>query len=100
MVWKWWNSNELKIQNSIHDSILGPRCEGSGTTKDLPTLEPRVEARKETQNPCVEEEKCEWDEFCVFEPCLKTDFGTSVNALPNISIKMCGKKVLRTNGMA
>ncbi|GBO27610.1 hypothetical protein AVEN_220728-1 [Araneus ventricosus] len=44
--WKWWNSNELKIQNN-----LGPPCEGSGKTKDLPTLGPRVEARNETRNP-------------------------------------------------
>ncbi|GBM93089.1 hypothetical protein AVEN_204587-1 [Araneus ventricosus] len=33
------------------DSNLGPRCEGSGKTKDLPTLRPRDEARNETQNP-------------------------------------------------
>ncbi|GBL91985.1 hypothetical protein AVEN_116332-1 [Araneus ventricosus] len=32
-------------------SNWGPRCEGSGRTKDLPTLEPRVEARNEIQNP-------------------------------------------------
>ncbi|GBM91302.1 hypothetical protein AVEN_69674-1 [Araneus ventricosus] len=33
------------------DSNLRPRCEASRRTKDLPTLEPRVEATNETQNP-------------------------------------------------
>ncbi|GBM19723.1 hypothetical protein AVEN_877-1 [Araneus ventricosus] len=31
---------------SCADSNLRPRCEGSGTSKDLPRLEPRDEARK------------------------------------------------------
>ncbi|GBN23844.1 hypothetical protein AVEN_163360-1 [Araneus ventricosus] len=31
-----------------------------------------------------------WEEFCDFEPCLKTNFGTSVNVLPNFSTKMSG----------
>ncbi|GBN74030.1 hypothetical protein AVEN_18813-1 [Araneus ventricosus] len=30
------------------------------------------------------------EEFCDFEPCLKTYFGTSVNDLPNFSTKMSG----------
>ncbi|GBO34303.1 hypothetical protein AVEN_91588-1 [Araneus ventricosus] len=29
-----------------------------------------------------------WEEFCDFEPCLKTNFGTSVNDFPNFSTKM------------
>ncbi|GBL73328.1 hypothetical protein AVEN_159361-1 [Araneus ventricosus] len=33
------------------DSNLGPRCEGSGKIKDLPTLGPRVEARNDIRNP-------------------------------------------------
>ncbi|GBM88345.1 hypothetical protein AVEN_17677-1 [Araneus ventricosus] len=32
-----------------------------------------------------------WQEFYDFENCLKTNFGTSVNALPNFSTKMGGK---------
>ncbi|GBN81045.1 hypothetical protein AVEN_211754-1 [Araneus ventricosus] len=35
-------------------------------------------------------EKCEWEEFCYFEPYLKTNFGPSVNDLPNFSTKMIG----------
>ncbi|GBM92327.1 hypothetical protein AVEN_136371-1 [Araneus ventricosus] len=41
----------LKSKTQSADSNLRPRCEGSGKTKDLPTLAPRVEARNETQNP-------------------------------------------------
>ncbi|GBM25850.1 hypothetical protein AVEN_151325-1 [Araneus ventricosus] len=46
---KWWNSKELKPK--LHPSNLGPRCEASGRTKDLPTLAPRIEARNEIRNP-------------------------------------------------
>ncbi|GBO00050.1 hypothetical protein AVEN_105397-1 [Araneus ventricosus] len=35
-------------------------------------------------------EKCVWEEFCDFGPCLKTNFGTTVNALSNFSTKMGG----------
>ncbi|GBM57539.1 hypothetical protein AVEN_97652-1 [Araneus ventricosus] len=41
----------LKSKTQSADSNLRPRCEGSGKTKDLPTLAPSVETRKETQNP-------------------------------------------------
>ncbi|GBM70550.1 hypothetical protein AVEN_196256-1 [Araneus ventricosus] len=42
-----------KSKTSSADSNLEPRCEGSGKTKNLPTLGPRVEARNETRNlPC------------------------------------------------
>ncbi|GBN28455.1 hypothetical protein AVEN_200440-1 [Araneus ventricosus] len=41
----------LKSKTQSADSNLRHRCEGSGKTKDLPTLAPRVEARNETQNP-------------------------------------------------
>ncbi|GBN50066.1 hypothetical protein AVEN_103519-1 [Araneus ventricosus] len=41
----------LKSETQSADSCLRPRCEGSGKTKDLPTLAPRVEARNETRNP-------------------------------------------------
>ncbi|GBM82785.1 hypothetical protein AVEN_10414-1 [Araneus ventricosus] len=40
-----------KSKTPSADSNLGPRCEGSGKTKDLPTLGPCVEARNETRNP-------------------------------------------------
>ncbi|GBM27793.1 hypothetical protein AVEN_254942-1 [Araneus ventricosus] len=82
-----------KSKTSSADSNLGPRCEGSDTIKDLPTLGPCVEARNETRNPpCWGRKvwKCGWEEFCHFEPCLKTNFGTSVNVLPNFSTKMSG----------
>ncbi|GBN80390.1 hypothetical protein AVEN_151472-1 [Araneus ventricosus] len=47
--------NNLKSKTYSADSNLRPRCEGSGKTKDLPTLAPRVEARNETQTPlCAE----------------------------------------------
>ncbi|GBN27135.1 hypothetical protein AVEN_120330-1 [Araneus ventricosus] len=79
-----------KSKTPFADSNLGPRCEGSGKTKDLPTLGPRVEARNEIRNPPCGEEECRREEFCDFEPCLKTNFGTSVNVLPNFSTKMSG----------
>ncbi|GBN19037.1 hypothetical protein AVEN_253334-1 [Araneus ventricosus] len=41
----------LKSKTQSADSSLRPRCKGSGKTKDLPTLGPRVEARNETRNP-------------------------------------------------
>ncbi|GBM22270.1 hypothetical protein AVEN_144647-1 [Araneus ventricosus] len=41
----------LKSKTQSADSNLRPRCESSCKTKDLPTLEPRVEARNETRNP-------------------------------------------------
>ncbi|GBM55342.1 hypothetical protein AVEN_252707-1 [Araneus ventricosus] len=55
-----------KSKTSSADSNLGPRCEGSGKTKDLPTLGPRFEARNEIRNPRVGEEEGEWEEFCDF----------------------------------
>ncbi|GBN18409.1 Neuropeptide-like 1 [Araneus ventricosus] len=42
-----------KSKTSSADSNLGPRCEASGTSKDLPTLKPIFEGRNETSNlPC------------------------------------------------
>ncbi|GBL85743.1 hypothetical protein AVEN_185336-1 [Araneus ventricosus] len=78
----------LKSKTQSADSSLRLRCEGSGKTKDLPTLAPRIEARK----PHVGKEESGWQEFCDFEPCVKTNFGTSVNALLNFSTKMGGEK--------
>ncbi|GBM55469.1 hypothetical protein AVEN_27827-1 [Araneus ventricosus] len=41
----------LKSKTQSADSNLRPRCEGSGKTKDLPTLAARVETRNEPRNP-------------------------------------------------
>ncbi|GBO41349.1 hypothetical protein AVEN_137362-1 [Araneus ventricosus] len=75
----------LKSKTQSAYSNFRPRCEASGKTKDLRTLTPRVEARNETRNPRVGEEESGWQEFCDFEPCLKTNFG---------------KTSFRTNGIA
>ncbi|GBM83983.1 hypothetical protein AVEN_264227-1 [Araneus ventricosus] len=52
---KWIGSGGIpknsKSKTPCADSNFGPRCEGSGKTKDMPTLGPRVEARNETRNP-------------------------------------------------
>ncbi|GBN62155.1 hypothetical protein AVEN_156071-1 [Araneus ventricosus] len=62
-------------------------------------LASRLEMKLEI--PRVGEEKCLWVEFCDFEPCLKINFGSSVNTLPNFSTKMAGEKTaLKTNGIA
>ncbi|GBN61498.1 hypothetical protein AVEN_232442-1 [Araneus ventricosus] len=78
-----------KSKTQSADFNLSPRCEGSGKTKDLPTLAPGVEGKKGTRNlPCGEGGEVE---FCSFEPCLKTNFGTSVNTLPYFRLKWVGK---------
>ncbi|GBN40433.1 hypothetical protein AVEN_252315-1 [Araneus ventricosus] len=41
----------LKSKTQSADSNLRPRCEGSGKTKDLPSLAPRNEGRNETRIP-------------------------------------------------
>ncbi|GBN11893.1 hypothetical protein AVEN_22227-1 [Araneus ventricosus] len=61
-IWsKWIGSGGIpknsKSKAPSADSNLVPPCEGSGKTKDLPTLGLRVEARNEARNPPVEEEK-------------------------------------------
>ncbi|GBM28797.1 hypothetical protein AVEN_130505-1 [Araneus ventricosus] len=91
----------LKSKTQSADSNLRPRCEGRSKTKDLLTLAPRVEVRNETRNPQRGRRATWWQEFCNFELCLKTNFGTSVNALPNFFTKMGGEKnSLRANGIA
>ncbi|GBM10226.1 hypothetical protein AVEN_177494-1 [Araneus ventricosus] len=43
----------LNSTTQFVDSNLRSRLEGGGISKDLPTLEPRVEGRNETRNlPC------------------------------------------------
>ncbi|GBN99222.1 hypothetical protein AVEN_6569-1 [Araneus ventricosus] len=78
-IWsKWIGSGGIpkntKYRTPSADSNLRPRCEGSRRTKDLPTLEPRVEAGNETGNPPCGGGGVGWEEFCDFEPCLKTNF--------------------------
>ncbi|GBN17029.1 hypothetical protein AVEN_109524-1 [Araneus ventricosus] len=61
-------------------------------------LASRLEMKLEV--PRVREEEGGWQEFCDFEPCLKTNFGTSVNALLKFSTKMGGEKTgLRANSI-
>ncbi|GBO41088.1 hypothetical protein AVEN_64549-1 [Araneus ventricosus] len=62
-------------------------------------LASRLEIKLEI--PRMGEKESGWQGLCDFEPCLRTNFGTSVKALPNVSTKMGGKKTgLRTNGIA
>ncbi|GBN66831.1 hypothetical protein AVEN_270237-1 [Araneus ventricosus] len=82
----------VKSKTQSADSNLRPRSEGSGKTKDLPTFAPRDEGRNETRIPPCGGEEYGWVDFCDFEPCHKTNFGTSMNALPNFSTKMAGNK--------
>ncbi|GBM54198.1 hypothetical protein AVEN_11263-1 [Araneus ventricosus] len=86
----------LKSKTQSADSNLRPQCEGSGKTKDLPTLAPHVQGRNETRDPPSGGRGVWWEKFCEFEPCLETNFGTSMNALPNFSIKMDSKKKNRS----
>ncbi|GBL84412.1 hypothetical protein AVEN_117178-1 [Araneus ventricosus] len=85
----------------MYQQNLGPRCEASGKIKDPPTSAPLDEGRDETRIPRMGEEEYGWVEFCDFESCLKTNFGRSMNALPNFSTEMGGEKTsLRTNGIS
>ncbi|GBM66285.1 hypothetical protein AVEN_239544-1 [Araneus ventricosus] len=81
-----------KSKTPSADSDLEPRCEASGKTIVLPNwdLVSRLEMKLEI--PRVGEEESGWQEVCDSQPCLKTNIGTSVNALPNFSTKMGGKK--------
>ncbi|GBN59719.1 hypothetical protein AVEN_253236-1 [Araneus ventricosus] len=87
---------EQMIPNSGIQKNLNSKTQSADSNlskaKDLPTLAPRTEGRNETRNLRVGEEESGWQEFCDFEPCLKTNFGTSVNALPNFSTKTGGEK--------
>ncbi|GBM39456.1 hypothetical protein AVEN_142394-1 [Araneus ventricosus] len=91
----------LKSKTQSADSGLIPRCEASGKERICLHwhLASRIEMKLEI--PCAGEEESGSQEFCDFEPCLKTNFGTSVNALPNFSTKMGEKKSsLRKNDIA
>ncbi|GBM81468.1 hypothetical protein AVEN_163628-1 [Araneus ventricosus] len=45
-------------------------------------LASKLEMKREI--PRVGEDQCGWEEFCDFEPCLRTNFGTSVNDLSKL----------------
>ncbi|GBO27973.1 hypothetical protein AVEN_166733-1 [Araneus ventricosus] len=51
MIRKGGIQQNLKSKTQSADSNLRPRREGSGKTKDMHALAPRVEARNETRNP-------------------------------------------------
>ncbi|GBM59279.1 hypothetical protein AVEN_66220-1 [Araneus ventricosus] len=51
-------------------------------------LASRLEMKLEI--PSVGKRSQVWGELSDFEPCFKTNFGTSVNDLPNFSTKMSG----------
>ncbi|GBL96970.1 hypothetical protein AVEN_182546-1 [Araneus ventricosus] len=68
----------LKSKTQSADSNLRLRSEGSGKTKNPPTLAPCVEARNEIYISRVGEEESGWQEFFDFEPCFE-------NKLWNIS---------------
>ncbi|GBM51292.1 hypothetical protein AVEN_164373-1 [Araneus ventricosus] len=104
--WKlaWRNANagiqtNSKSDTSCADSNLVPPCEGSGTSKDLPTLRPHVEGRNETRNLPRRVKRRGREEFCDFGTCLKRNFGTSVNGVPHFRLEWMGKNSLGTNGM-
>ncbi|GBM15873.1 hypothetical protein AVEN_260144-1 [Araneus ventricosus] len=67
-----------KFNTSCTDSNLGPRCEGSGTSKDLPRLGPRDEARKSEIRRMGEEKWGNQRE-------VVAHFGASVNDMPHFS---------------
>ncbi|GBM12667.1 hypothetical protein AVEN_46153-1 [Araneus ventricosus] len=79
-----WNSKEQNSKTQSTDSNLRSPLEGSDISKDLPTLGMRR----------VGEEEGGYVEFCNFEPCLKTNFGTSMNSLPYFSNKIDGEKTV------
>ncbi|GBM01074.1 hypothetical protein AVEN_136629-1 [Araneus ventricosus] len=90
----------LKSKTQSADSNLRHRCESSGQTKDLPTLAHRFEARNETRNPRSGGRGVWVAGILRLEPCLRTNFGSSVNTLPNFSTEMDEKKSIRTNDIA
>ncbi|GBL94732.1 hypothetical protein AVEN_71867-1 [Araneus ventricosus] len=90
----------LKSQTQSSDSNLRPLCEGSGKTKYLPTLAPRVEARNETRNLPRGGREVWVTGILRLRTLSQTNLGTSVNSLPNFSTKMGGRTSLRANGIA
>ncbi|GBM33482.1 hypothetical protein AVEN_55798-1 [Araneus ventricosus] len=83
----------LKFKTQSADSNLRPRCEASSKTKDLCTLVPRDEGRNETRIPYVGGRGDGWVQFFDFEPCLKTNCGTTVNAFLIFRLKWVGRNL-------
>ncbi|GBO32090.1 hypothetical protein AVEN_72705-1 [Araneus ventricosus] len=83
----------LKSKTQSADSNLRPRY-ARVAAKQRIYLHWHLASRLEMKFkiPRVGEVESGWQEICDFEPCLKTNFGTSVNALPNFSTKVGGKK--------
>ncbi|GBM76558.1 hypothetical protein AVEN_204574-1 [Araneus ventricosus] len=79
-----------KSKASCIDSNLRHRCEASGTSKGLPRLKPRDEARKS------EIRRVGWRNRGNRRS-MVAHFGAYVNDVRNFLIKMGGKKGLRTN---
>ncbi|GBL80351.1 hypothetical protein AVEN_92261-1 [Araneus ventricosus] len=79
-----------KSRTSSADSNLGPRCKGSGKKSICLHWDLASRLEIEFEIPRVGEEEYGWDEFCDFELCLKTNFGSFVNDLPNFYAKMSG----------
>nr|GBL91366.1 hypothetical protein AVEN_223921-1 [Araneus ventricosus]GBL91425.1 hypothetical protein AVEN_107315-1 [Araneus ventricosus] len=77
----------LKSNTQSAYSNFRPRC-GSGKAKICLHFHLASSLEMKLEIPRVEEEESGWQEFWDFEPCLKPNFGTSVNALPNFSSKM------------
>ncbi|GBN94262.1 hypothetical protein AVEN_39746-1 [Araneus ventricosus] len=78
----------VKSTTQSADSNLRPRCEGSAKQRICLHwhLASRLEMKLEIAR--VGEEESGWQECHDFELCLKTNFGKSVNALTNFSIKI------------
>ncbi|GBM27787.1 hypothetical protein AVEN_269741-1 [Araneus ventricosus] len=73
-----------KSKTSCADSNLRPRCETSGTSKGLPRLRPRDEARKSEIRRVGGKNRG--------RRAMVARFGAYVNDVRNFSIKMDGKK--------
>ncbi|GBO02288.1 hypothetical protein AVEN_53144-1 [Araneus ventricosus] len=71
----------IHFDNTFADSNLRPRCEASSTSNGLPTLEPRIEARK-SKIRLVGRRNREDRRATV------AHFGAYVNDMHNFSIKM------------
>ncbi|GBM01070.1 hypothetical protein AVEN_136626-1 [Araneus ventricosus] len=82
-----------KFKTSSADCNLGPRCESSAKTKNLPTLGPRVEARNETRNPPCSGRGMWVGRILRLGTLSQNNFGASVNVLPNFSTKMSGIQI-------
>ncbi|GBL85325.1 hypothetical protein AVEN_222779-1 [Araneus ventricosus] len=74
-------STNSKSKISCADSNLRPRCEASDTSKGLPRLRPRDEARKS--------EIREWGREEWYRRAMVAHFGAYVNHERNFSIKKC-----------